>query len=343
MYPRVCPSAGVWPAAGPAARVSARAQIQWDTRMAGNRISSSAGSEGYAAIAEGTALGALERRSALGVSGKDRVPYLQGLLTNDIEALQPGTGCYAAWLTPQGRLLTDLHVFESGGMILLDVPAAQAAPTLERLDQFLFTEDVQLADLSPTLESVWVHGPSAAGVVGSVLAGGDPASWDEYQNARATFDGAPAVAARVSQLGVPGFVLYVESGRTASLTQALEAAGAVAAGPAALEAARIEAGYPLVGVDMDENTLPLEAGIEPRALSFTKGCYVGQEVIIRVMHRGHGRVAKRLVQLRVTGGVPERGAAVFDKDRDIGVVTSAVRSPPPRTDRARVRAPRLRE
>ena len=296
--------------------------------MAGNRISSLAGSEGFAAIAEGAATGALERRAALGVSGKDRAPYLQGLLTNDIEALRPGTGCYAAWLTPQGRLLTDLHVFESGDMILLDVPAAQAAPTLERLDQFLFSEDVQLADLSPTLASVWIHGPSTAGVVASVLAGaGDPASWDEYQNVRATFGGAPAVAARVSQLDVPGFVLYVEPDRVAGLTLALEAAGALEAGPAALEAARIEAGYPLVGVDMDENTLPLEAGIEPRAISFTKGCYVGQEVIIRVMHRGHGRVAKRLVRLRVTGGVPARGATMFDGDREIGAVTSAVRSP----------------
>ena len=85
------------------------------------------------------------------MSGADRASYLQGLLTNDIQALTPGTGCYAAWLTPQGRMLTDLHVFESGDMILLDVPADELAATLQRLDQFLFSEDVQLADLSGTL------------------------------------------------------------------------------------------------------------------------------------------------------------------------------------------------
>ena len=122
--------------------------------MAGNRISSPAGSEGYAAIREGAAIGAVEARVPLGVSGGDRASYLQGLLTNDIEALESGTGCYSAWLTPQGRLLTDLHVLESGDMILLDVPAAQAGPTLERLDQFLFSEDVTLADLSTSLAAV---------------------------------------------------------------------------------------------------------------------------------------------------------------------------------------------
>jgi folate-binding protein YgfZ len=296
--------------------------------MAGNRISTPAGTEGYAAIRDGAAIGALEARAPLGISGGDRASYLQGLLTNDIGSLGPGAGCYAAWLTPQGRLLTDLHVFESGDMMLLDVPAAQAGPTLERLDQFLFSEDVQLADLSTALASVWLHGPEAASTLERVLTGASGLSaWPGYHNARAVFDGAPAVVGRVNQLGVPGFVVYVEPARTAALTAALVSAGAVAASPAALEAARIEVAYPLAGVDMDENTLPLEAGIEPRAISFTKGCYVGQEVIIRVLHRGHGRVARRLVLLHVSGGVPAAGSAIVDGDREIGAVTSAARSP----------------
>jgi folate-binding protein YgfZ len=296
--------------------------------MAGNRISTPAGTEAYAAIREGAALGAIEARVPLGVSGPDRASFLQGLLTNDIGALAAGTGCYAAWLTPQGRLLTDLHVLESGEMILLDVPAAQAGPTLERLDHFLFSEDVRLADLSGSLGSLWVHGPRAAAVLERVLGGVEAlAGWADYRNARAEFGGQPAVVAKVSQLGVPGFVVYVGPARAAALAEALTGAGAVPAGPAALEAARIEAAYPLTGVDMDENTLPLEAGIEPRAISFTKGCYVGQEVIIRVMHRGHGRVARRLVLLQVSGGVPARGGAILAGDREVGSVTSAARSP----------------
>jgi folate-binding protein YgfZ len=111
------------------------------------------------------------------------------------------------------------------------------------------------------------------------------------------------------------------------LRSALASAGAPAADPAAIEALRLEAGYPIFGVDMTDDTIPLEAGIEQRAISFSKGCYVGQEVIIRVLHRGHGRVARKLVALRVEDGVPAAGARLFAGARDVGAVTSAARSP----------------
>ena len=290
----------------------------------------------YRAIKEHAAIGAIAPRSAISVSGKDRASYLQGLLTNDIQALSPGTGCYAAWLTPQGRMLTDLHVFESGDMILLDVPAAEATPTLERLDRFIFSEDVQLADLSSSLASVWIHGPQAAAMLNQTLTGvPELASWPEYHHARATFTGVSSnndprphfVVGRVSQVAVPGFVVYLEPSWRADFQEALQQAGAVIADAASLEAARIEAGYPLFGIDMTDDTIPLEAGIEHRAISFSKGCYVGQEVIIRVMHRGHGRVARKLVGLRLEAEGPARGAAIRAGDRDIGVVTSIGMSP----------------
>src|SRR4029453_12248678 len=95
----------------------------------------------YQAIKQHAALASLSDRGQIGVTAKDRAQYLQGLLTNDIQALTAGTGCYSAWLTPQGRMITDLHVLEAGDMILLDVPAELAGATLERLDQFLFGED----------------------------------------------------------------------------------------------------------------------------------------------------------------------------------------------------------
>lgn len=284
----------------------------------------------YLALREKAVIGTIAPRSAIGVAGKDRAAYLQGLLTNDVQALTPGTGCYAAWLTPQGRMLTDLHVFESGEMMLLDVPSDLVQATLQRLDQFLFAEDVQLADLSGTLRAVWVHGPAAASILEQILVGATGLdSWLEYRNARVGFGGSPAVVARVSQLGVPGFGVYVEPAREEDLRRALEGAGAPVADRTALEAARIESGYPVFGVDMTEDTIPLEAGIEERAISFTKGCYVGQEVIIRVLHRGHGRVAKKLVALRVDGDVPARGARIVSGGRDVGAVTSAARAPRP--------------
>ena len=289
-------------------------------------------SDSYRALREVAAIGAVAPRTAIGISGKDRAAYLQGLLTNDVEALEAGTGCYSAWLTPQGRMLTDLHILESGDMILLDVPVGVGAATLQRLDQFLFSEDVQFADLSAALTSVWVHGPQAGAILERVLsldaaraftARESLNDWAEYQNARAEFSGSPVVVARVSQLGVPGFCVYAEASRAEDLKQALQAAGATLADPGVIETARIEAGYPLFGVDMTEDTIPLEAGIEGRAISLTKGCYVGQEVIIRVLHRGQGRVARKLIALRLAGDPPARGAKIWSGDREIGFVTSA--------------------
>ena len=225
-------------------------------------------------------------------------------------------------------MITDLHVFESGDMILLDVPAELVSATLARLDQFLFTEDVQLADLSATLGSLWIHGPSAGAVIERVVGGASGLEgWSDHANARASFGESAVVVARVDQLGVPGFCIYVQPDTADELRRALESAGAIIADPKTIELARIEARYPVFGMDMTEDTIPLEAGIESRAISFTKGCYVGQEVIIRVLHRGHGRVARRLVQLQVEGRAPARGAKVVAAEREIGWLTSAADRP----------------
>ena len=272
-------------------------------------------------------LGEIAPRRAIAVAGRDRASYLQGLLTNDIVALTPGTGCYAAWLTAQGRMLTDLVVLESGDMILLDVPAAECAATFARLDQFLFSEDVQLADLSGSLLAVWIHGIDAGALLARLSDGCKGAdSWPQHRNARIDLGGQSVVVARRDQLGVPGFCLYVGSEAGEALKTMLAEAGAATVDQAVLEAARIAAGYPVFGVDMTHDTIPLEAGVESQAISFTKGCYVGQEVIIRVLHRGQGRVAKKLVALRIENGVPAREARVYRGDRDIGWVTSAARS-----------------
>jgi folate-binding protein YgfZ len=281
----------------------------------------------YHALKQAAAIGSVAPGAAIGVAGKDRASYLQGLLTNDIQALTGGTGCYAAWLTPQGRMLSDMHVFESGDMILLVVPEALRAATLERLDQFLFGEDVQLADLSSSLKAVWVHGPLAASTIERVVQGTTALSeWRDYQNARATFDGSPVVIARVDQLGVPGFCLHVEPAREA----ALRGRSNLPARLSPVTARSRPRGLKRLS-DLrhrhDRRHDPLEAGIEQRAISFTKGCYVGQEVIIRVLHRGHGRVARKLVPLIIDGGVPGHDAKIFAGDREIGFVTSGATSP----------------
>jgi folate-binding protein YgfZ len=244
-------------------------------------------------------------------------------------------------------MTTDMHVLESGDMILLDVPGAQRETVLQRLDQFLFSEDVQLGDLTDALASVGLHGPGAPDVlarldlaqpsadvaqpsadVAQPFRAADLSAWPQYRNARAEFDGSPLAIARIDQLGVPGFTLYVEAARTADLIAALVRAGGRRVSDDAVAVARVEAGYPLFGIDLDDDIIPLEAGIEDRAISFSKGCYVGQEVIIRVLHRGHGRVARKLVGLRLAGAeLPPRGARVHAGGRDAGFVTSAAMSP----------------
>jgi len=270
-------------------------------------------------------------RGRLVVSGKDRAAYLHGLLTNDVAVLKPGEGCYAAYLTQQGRMIADLWVYELGDLMLLSMSRDVKDTVLARLDQFIFTEDVQLGDVSETFASVAVVGPGAAAAIAGLLTGAPLeglAGLSDHGNLRAQFAGQPAIVLRVSDTGEPGFDLVVVASQEASLRAALLAAGAADVDAAAAEALRIEAGVPKFHRDMNEETIPLEAGIESRAISLTKGCYVGQEVIIRVLHRGHGRVARKLVGLTLDGAVvPPPGAVVERDGRDVGRVTSSTASP----------------
>ena len=285
---------------------------------------------------------ALVDRSSLGrlrLEGADRRVYLQGLLTNDIEALVAGGGCYAAYLTPQGRMIADLRVFEMGDGLLVDLAASAAAIVSERWSRFIFSEDVELTDLTGTTAEIGVYGPVASRVLSAALAAAPTVSEDPppadvldampvYANTRCDFAGSPIVIMRSDDTGVMGFDVVVPVERQAALQAFLVQAGAVSVGAEAVETCRVEAGRPVFHVDMNEDTIPLEAGIEDRAISLTKGCYVGQEVIIRVLHRGHGRVARRFVGLTFPEGtpVPARGDRLRSGDRDVGAITSAVHS-----------------
>jgi folate-binding protein YgfZ len=268
-------------------------------------------------------------RGRIVVSGNDRGSYLHGLFTNDITALKAGDGCYSAYLTPQGRMISDLWVYELGDVILLDLPSVETKNVvLAKLDQFIFSEDVQLGDVTEAFAQIAVIGPDAARVVGALL-GEDPglASLPDHGCVRGSIAGGSAIVTRVTDAGEPGFDLYIERPRLDALGQLLASYDVVEADAETVEVLRVEAGVPLFHRDMDEDTIPLEAGIESRAISLNKGCYVGQEVIIRVLHRGHGRVARKLVGLSMDGSaVPASGAAVTIDDRQIGRVTSAVQS-----------------
>lgn len=283
-----------------------------------------------------TAAAVLDRgaRGKLVVAGSDRRSYLHAMLTCDVAALQAGDGCYGALLTPQGRMIADMRLLELGDLILMDLDRGRAADVAQKLDQFIFSEDVRLGDVSETFGLASVVGPSSAEVVSRVLAGsdagsgvdaGDLAAWPEFRNARIEWAGQPAILAASAELGVPGFDLFSPAEAAGALIAALRREGGAPLDEPTAEVLRVEAGRPAFGLDMDSETIPLEAGIEDRAISFTKGCYPGQEIVIRILHRGHGRVARKLAGLLIEGGDPvARGDLLRSGERDAGRVTSPV-------------------
>ncbi|HEV3140403.1 MAG TPA: glycine cleavage T C-terminal barrel domain-containing protein, partial [Vicinamibacterales bacterium] len=216
-------------------------------------------------------------------------------------------------------------------LMLLSVAADVKDALLAKLDQFIFSEDVKLGDVTDTFAEVAIVGPGAADVLAPLIQTPLVGLANDGNLRSTTAGGGAAIVTRITDVGEPGYDVYVERAALDELMSALTAAGVPALDPATADALRIEAGVPLFHRDMDEETIPLEAGIESRAISFTKGCYVGQEVVIRVLHRGHGRVARKLVGLRIhvsrADGIPGPGAAIRSGDREVGHVTSAAFSP----------------
>jgi folate-binding protein YgfZ len=293
----------------------------------------------YRALREAAGIVDRSHRGKLLLTGNDRRSYLQGQLTNDIAALESGTGCYAALLTPQGRMIADMRVLELGAAVSIDLEPGVTATVRDRLDQFIFGEDVQVADASEERALVGVYGPradevlsrawKARGAGNGSLSPAQLDAMDVHANVRLESEGGHVVIVRSEEIGLAGFDLFVERSAAEGIRGALRAAGATDIDADVAEICRVESGRPLFGVDMDDDTIPLEAGIEDRAISLTKGCYVGQEIIIRVLHRGHGRVARRLVGLTLdsSNSAPSRGDRIRSGDREIGRVTSAVVSP----------------
>lgn len=266
--------------------------------------------DGYRALRTDGGVARRTDRAVLAITGSDRAAWLQGLVTNDVASLAPGDSRYAAYLTPQGRMITDMTVTARPDRLLLDVPAPLAAALRERLDGLIFAEDAQVIDQGDALE-LWTailpfdsaHPSTLLGVTLSSSKGqGKPG-----EHAGEFVD---AIVAAGQPHGLPYPEISLDT----------------------FEVVRIERGIPRFLVDMDNETIPLEAGIEDRAISFTKGCYVGQEVIVRVTHRGGGRVAKKLVRWKADPSaavVPLAGSRIFagEGEKDIGRVTSAVFSP----------------
>jgi folate-binding protein YgfZ len=269
----------------------------------------------YEAARRGLAFRRRHERGVIRATGADRLEWLNGLLTNDLEPLAGGGACYAAWLTPQGRMITDLIVVETGSETWLDVPASLVSPLTTRLDGMIFAEDVRVADATRELTSVGVYGPGARSYFTAA---------DARSIARHDDDGIVWTAAMAT--GVAGAHAYLSPARAAGLEESLAHGSGTPLDDETATVLRVEAGVPRFLIDMNEETIPLEAGLD-HALSQTKGCYVGQEIIVRIRDRAHGRVARRLVGLFPEADVPLTGQAVTSGGRHAGRLTSAAQSP----------------
>ena len=275
------------------------------------------------------AVAAVDRSARLRVvfAGANAAETLTGLLTNDVLALRPGAGQYAAALTPKGKVIADVRIFARNGDFVVDAGAAAAPGFSAMVRKFVNPRLARFSDVSGSLRTIGVFGPRARTVLAAAL-GADGAALAElapYHHATLALDGAQVFAAAVPDLGVEGFDLFVPEGSASALWARLVASGAVSAGSLAADIARIEAGRPLWGVDMDETTLAAEANLDALGgVSYTKGCYTGQETVARVHFRGHVNRSLRAVRSAVPA---PRGARLFGPDGECGDVRSSVVSP----------------
>lgn len=310
-----------------------RQGVQW-IEISGERVPAHYGDvlAEYTALREAAVVLDLSFRGRLCLTGADRQRFLHGQVTNDVNGLKAGEGCYAALVTAKGKIVSDLNLYLLANEILLDFEPGLVAKITERLEKFIIADDVQVVDAAPHYGLLSIQGPKAAEVLRQARIEIElPAEPMAFRTAKHSDLGEIYLMNRARVLA-SGFDLFVPTAamQTAAerLVAAAESVGGRAGGWQALEIARVEAGIPRFGVDMDESNLAPEAGIESRAISYSKGCYTGQEVIARI--RTYGQVARALRRLRLANGLPQlpaKGDKLFKDGKEVGYITSAARSP----------------
>ena len=281
----------------------------------------------YQAVRERAGLLDLSFRAQVCMTGEDRVSFLQGMISNDVKGLQPGSGCPATLLTEQGRIVADLRVYAVDTALLLDVDTRVKDKMIEALSRFIIADDVEMEDLGERQVVIALQGPLASQIF--TAAGVSLALDKSFQHQEVMLAGAAVRVIRISDTGEEGYEIYtpIEHAEQcwSALHQAGEPLGLQPVGLAALQMLRIEAGIPWYGLDMDEGRIVLEVGLD-QAISFKKGCYLGQEVVERASARGH--VNRKLSGLHIHGNtVPAVGSKLYYETQDVGWITSTVASP----------------
>jgi folate-binding protein YgfZ len=288
------------------------------------------GTAEYGYARQQTALFDLSHHGKLEVTGADAASFLHNLCTNDVKGLSPGRGCEAFLTTGQGKIVAFVSIYRGvrppdHPVFLVDAGPGIGEKVAKHLDRYLISEKVELSDRTGTWAQMHLAGPRAREVLQRAIGQTMP----ELAELEYTTQNVAGVVCQVRcrlPLGLSGFDILCESGRAAAVWQELIAAGARAAGLQAYHMLRVEAGTPVYGLDMDETNLPQEVARVERTISFTKGCYIGQETVARI--RTYGHVNRSLTGLVVSGpGAAASGAKLFQADREVGHVTSSVVSP----------------
>lgn len=290
----------------------------------------------YEAIRHGAALFDLSPTAKLTISGKNAVQFINGLVSNDVKTLATGAGVLAAFPNVQGKVAALARIYQTGEGLLLELDASNRAKIFKNLNRFVLAGEFFLTDATEQLALFSLQGPRAAELLNQLTGNSFEASpriFGPYTIATYTIAATPVQIATHSRTGAPGFDLYVTATAAAQVWQALVAAGARPAGQAALESARLEAAIPLEPADVNENHIVNETNLAD-AVSYTKGCYMGQEIIARVHWRG--QPAKQLKGLWIEAAEPpapgtelwatESKQAGKEVGKKVGEITSSVRS-----------------
>ena len=274
--------------------------------------------KGYRALRESAAWFDISHRGKIKVSGADRVHFIHAMSTNDIEKLSPGEGIRTLFLNGQGHILAEACVFAAPDHLLLDCHGRRRETLRLHLNKFIVMDDVALEDAGSSLASIAVEGPRAELVVSKVARMPPPGELNHG------VDGSVTIA-RGSLTGGPGLWLFLPPEEKPAWAARLESAGAFPAGEEAWRTVRVENGVPLEGVDYPDKTIPQQAA-RMQAVSFTKGCYLGQEIVERVRSRGH--VHRALEGLEVDSSeLPAPDSPVIWRGKEVGRLTSPVFSP----------------
>ena len=262
----------------------------------------------------------LSARAKVSLTGSDRVRWLNGMVTNNIRDLAPGHGAYAFLLNPQGHILGDLYAYNRGESSLIDTDRSQLEKILAVFDKYIIMDDVEV--VGEKLAAIGITGPKSQETLQA--AGFQVSDLGPLQFAAATWQQAAVTLVRGDHPRVESFELWLAPGELVKVYGGLVRAGARPVGTAALDLLRIAAGLPRYGIDIRERDLPQETEQE-RALNFSKGCYVGQEIVERI--RSRGQVRRKFTGFEVNGPSPSLGSKVLVEGKDVGEITSAASLP----------------